>query len=114
MFPDAFLSHLDAPMLSLEYTSNYAYIESISKELNKLITNFKEESSFWSNAENNVDMEKYNTILTNRKAISQNISKEAEKIDYSEMRLFKDNLMEYVKNVNEKLIQLQKQQMKKI
>ncbi len=46
MFPDAFLSHLDAPMLSLEYTSNYAYIESISKELNKLITNFKEESSF--------------------------------------------------------------------
>ncbi|MGO0916605.1 hypothetical protein ACTPEM_26895, partial [Clostridioides difficile] len=42
-----------------------------------LITNFKEESSFWSNAENNVDMEKYNTILTNRKAISQNISKEA-------------------------------------
>lgn len=113
VFPDAFLSHLDAPMLSLEYTSNYAYIESISKELNKLITNFKEESSFWSNAENNVDMEKYNTILTNRKAISQNISKEAEKIDYSEMRLFKDNLIEYVKNVNEKLIQLQKQQMKK-
>lgn len=103
VFPDAFLSHLDAPMLSLEYTSNYAYIESISKELNKLITNFKEESSFWSNAENNVDMEKYNTILTNRKAISQNISKEAEKIDYSEMRLFKDNLMEYVKNVNEKI-----------
>lgn len=46
VFPDAFLSHLDAPMLSLEYTSNYAYIESISKELNKLITNFKEESSF--------------------------------------------------------------------
>ncbi|MDL0295472.1 hypothetical protein, partial [Clostridioides difficile] len=103
VFPDAFLSHLDAPMLSLEYTSNYAYIESISKELNKLITNFKEESSFWSNAENNVDMEKYNTILTNRKAISQNISKEAEKIDYSEMRLFKDNLIEYVKNVNEKI-----------
>ena len=46
VFPDAFLSRLDAPMLSLEYTSNYAYIESISKELNKLITNFKEESSF--------------------------------------------------------------------
>lgn len=80
VFPDAFLSHLDAPMLSLEYTSNYAYIESISKELNKLITNFKEESSFWSNAENNVDMEKYNTILTNRKAISQNISKKLKRL----------------------------------
>ena len=46
---------------------------------------------------------KHKTGEGRNKTTSQNISKEAEKIDYSEMRLFKDNLIEYVKNVNEKI-----------
>lgn len=69
MFLDVFLLYLDVFMLFLEYISNYVYIESIFKELNKLIINFKEELSFWLNVENNVDMEKYNIILINRKVI---------------------------------------------
>jgi len=103
VFPDAFISEMKIPVLSLEYTSKYSYVENISKELNKLIKNFEEESKFWSKNEENRDLKAYNIILTNRKQIISDIQKEADKIDYSKMNAFKDNLIKYTKDVNEKI-----------
>ncbi|HSQ89220.1 hypothetical protein [Romboutsia sp.] len=103
VFPDAFISEMKIPVLSLEYTSKYSYVENISKELNKLIKNFKEESEFWSTKEEKRDLKAYNTILTNRKQIISGIQKEADKIDYSKMNVFKDNLIKYTKDVNDKI-----------
>lgn len=103
VFPDAFISQMEAPVLSLEYTSKYSYIENISDELNNLIKNFEEESKFWSTNKENIDLKEYNTLLTNRKQIISDIQKEADKIDYSKMNVFKDNLIKYTKDVNEKI-----------
>ena len=103
VFPDAFISQMEAPVLSLEYTSKYSYIANISDELNNLIKNFEEESKFWSTNKENIDLKEYNTLLTNRKQIISDIQKEAEKIDYSKMNVFKDNLIKYTKDVNEKI-----------
>ena len=103
VFPDAFISQMEAPVLSLEYTSKYSYIGNISDELNNLIKNFEEESKFWSTNKENIDLKEYNTLLTNRKQIISDIQKEADKIDYSKMNVFKDNLIKYTKDVNEKI-----------
>ena len=103
VFPDAFISQMEAPVLSLEYTSKYSYIANISDELNNLIKNFEEESKFWSTNKENIDLKEYNTLLTNRKQIISDIQKEADKIDYSKMNVFKDNLIKYTKDVNEKI-----------
>ena len=103
VFPDAFISQMEAPVLSLEYTSKYSYIENISNELNNLIKNFEEESKFWSTNKENIDLKEYNNILTTRKQIISDIQKEADKIDYSKMNVFKDNLIKYTKDVNEKI-----------
>lgn len=103
VFPDAFISQMEAPVLSLEYTSKYSNIANISDELNNLIKNFEEESKFWSTNKENIDLKEYNTLLTNRKQIISDIQKEAEKIDYSKMNVFKDNLIKYTKDVNEKI-----------
>lgn len=107
-FPDAFISEMKIPMLSLEYTNKYAYVEEISNELNKLITNFKEESSFWEKNKDEVDKEKYNQILTNRKNIVDSIQGQVEKIDYSGMSVFKDNLGKYMDDVDGKITQSSK------
>jgi len=103
VFPDAFISQMEAPVLSLEYTSKYSYIGNISDELNNLIKNFEKESKFWSTNKENIDLKEYNTLLTNRKQIISDIQKEADKIDYSKMNVFKDNLIKYTKDVNEKI-----------
>lgn len=103
IFPDAFISEMKIPVLALEYTSKYSYIENISKELNKLIKNYEEESKYWSTNKENIDLKAYNIILTNRKQIISNIQKEADKIDYSKMNVFKDNLIKYTKDVNDKI-----------
>lgn len=103
IFPDAFLSELKVPVLAIEYTSKYSYVESITKQLNSLIKNFEKESDFWKSSKENVDIKKYNEILAERKEIVSNIEKEGEKIDYSEMNVFKDNLLSYTKNLNEKM-----------
>lgn len=103
IFPDAFVSEMKVPVLSLEYTSKYSYIENISKDLKTLIKNFDEESRFWATNKEDIDLKAYNNILTNRKQIISNIEKEANKIDYSSMNVFKDNLMKYTKDVNDKI-----------
>lgn len=103
IFPDAFLSELKIPVLAIEYTSKYSYVESITKQLNSLIKNFEQESAFWQSSKENVDIKKYNEILAERKEIVSNIEKEGKKIDYSEMYVFKDNLLSYTKNLNEKM-----------
>lgn len=101
-FPDAFISKMEMPTLSLEYTNKYEYIENISNNLNSLTENFKLESKFWDKKEE-VDLKEYKEILTQRQKIVSDISKEAEKIDYSSMDGFKENLINYTENVSEKI-----------
>ncbi|RDY24052.1 hypothetical protein CHF27_005570 [Romboutsia maritimum] len=103
VFPDSFVAEMKVPTLSLEYTNKYKEIENISKELNKLITSFKEESTFWIKNTKKVDLETYNKILTDRKNIVESLGKFTENINYSEMNYFKENLIKYTKDVNEKI-----------
>lgn len=93
-FSDAFLTKIDVPMLSLEYTDSYSYMEDIAKGLNNLIENYQKEGQYWDNKKN--DLEAYNDILTNRKTILENLKKNAQKIDYSKMDKFKNNLISYI------------------
>lgn len=108
VYPDAFISQVKIPMLSLEYTSKYEYVGNISNQLNKLITNFKEESTFWKKSIDSINKEEYNTILTNRSKIITDIEKEVDKIDYEGMKGFKDNLGSYVNDINDKITQSSK------
>ncbi|WP_042275733.1 hypothetical protein [[Clostridium] dakarense] len=103
VFPDAFLSQMKVPLLSLEYTEKYSYVEDISKQLNNLISSFQEESKFWESNKDKVDLSQYNNILTNRKKIIDNVKKEADKIDYSNMDVFKQNLVKYLNDMEEKI-----------
>lgn len=103
LYPDAFLAEVKIPALSLEYTSKYSYLETISKQLNNLITNFEEESKIWENTSGSIDMEAYNNILSNRKNIVKDIEKEAKQIDYKEAKIFKENLITYVNNIDKNI-----------
>ena len=94
---------MKAPVLSLEYTNKYSYVEGISNKLNELIKNFEDESKFWESNKDNVDIKSYNTILTSRKNILDDIKNEANKIDYSNMGIFKDNLIKYADETNNKI-----------
>lgn len=93
-FSDAFLTKIDVPMLSLEYTSSYSYMKDIAKGLNDLIENYQKEGEYWDNKKN--DLEAYNVILTNRKTILEKLKKDTQKIDYSKMDKFKNNLISYI------------------
>lgn len=108
VYPDAFLAEMKIPMLSLEYTSKYEYVGGISNQLNKLITNFKDESDFWKKNKDNINKQEYNKILTNRSEIIQSIEEEVNKIDYDGMSSFKSNLVKYTNDVNEKITQSSK------
>lgn len=108
VYPDAFVSQMKIPMLSLEYTSKYEYVGNISTQLNKLITNFEEESSFWKKSKEALNKEEYNKILTNRSEIIQAIQVEVDKIDYEGMREFKDNLEKYVNEINDRITESSK------
>ena len=66
-FSDAFLTKIDVPMLSLEYTDSYSYMKDIADGLNDLIKNYQNEGEYWDNNKN--DLEAYNEILTNRNNI---------------------------------------------
>lgn len=103
LYPDAFLAEVKMPMLSLEYTSKYSYLESISEQLTNLIENFKLESNIWSANNNELNMEEYNKILTNRKSIVENIENEANKIDYKGAEVFKENLITYANNIDKNI-----------
>lgn len=101
VFPDAFITEIEVPTISLEYTQKYKYIGEITKDLNSLVGNFKEESQFWTS--NNLDMSKYNMILTKRKGIIQKIDQSASQIDYKGLEKFKNNLVNYSKEVDQKI-----------
>ena len=103
LYPDAFLAEVKMPVLSLEYTSKYSYLEKISEQLESLIDNFELESKLWISSKENINLEEYNTILTNRKDIVENIEKEVEKIDYNGANLFKTNLITYLDNIDKNI-----------
>ena len=103
LYPDAFLAEVKIPALSLEYTSKYSYLEKIAEQLSTLIDNFELESKFWINNKEDINMQEYNTILTNRKGIVENIEKEVKKIDYNEADIFKKNLITYLNNVDKNI-----------
>ena len=103
VFPDAFVSQIKIPVLSLEYTQKYSYVEGISNKLNELIKNFEEESKFWESNKENIDVQLYTNILNSRSNILSDIKNEANKIDYSNMKIFKDNLIKYTDETNNKI-----------
>lgn len=101
-FPDAFVTKLEIPMLSLQYTEKYSYVESICKELNNLIANFEGESKAWDKSENSIDKENYKNIIDNRIAILEKVEKHAKEINYDGMKGFKENLIQYTESIKEK------------
>lgn len=98
-FPDAFLSKIEIPVMSFEYTQKYDYIKEISDEINKLIINFEEESNFWKKNKQTVMFSEYDKIIEDRNSIIENLSKSIEKIDYEALNLFKENLNIYIKSL---------------
>jgi len=95
-FSDSFLTKIEVPMLSLEYTDDYSYMKDIATGLNDLIENYQKEGQYWDKNKN--DLSAYNEILTNRKTILENLKKNTQKIDYSKMDKFKNNLISYIDN----------------
>ena len=93
-FSDAFLTKIEIPMLSLQYTSSYSYMKDIADGLNDLIENYQKESQYWDSSKS--DLQSYNEILTSRKTILQHLKKNTEKINYSKMDKFKNNLISYI------------------
>lgn len=93
-FSDAFLTKIEVPMLSLQYTDGYAYMKDIADGLNNLIANYQKESEYWDQNKN--DLQSYNEILTSRKTILENLKKNTQKINYSKMDKFKNNLISYI------------------
>ena len=82
-FSDAFLTKIEIPMLSLQYTSSYSYMKDIADGLNDLIENYQKESQYWDSSKS--DLQSYNEILTSRKTILENLKKNTEKINYSKI-----------------------------
>lgn len=101
-FPDAFVSKLEVPLVRLDYTDKYEYVEEICNELNNLITNFKEESDFWIKNSENVDIDEYKNIQTKRCDIVENLQKQGKKINYKGMEGFKENLLNYTNTIEER------------
>ena len=93
-FSDAFLTKIEIPMLSLQYTSSYSYMKDIADGLNDLIENYQKESQYWDSSKS--DLQSYNEILTSRKTILENLKKNTENINYSKMDKFKNNLISYI------------------
>ena len=93
-FSDAFLTKIEVPMLSLQYTDGYAYMKDIADGLNNLIENYQKESEYWDQNKN--DLQSYNEILTSRKTILESLKKNTQKINYSKMDKFKNYLISYI------------------
>ena len=93
-FSDAFLTKIEVPMLSLQYTDGYAYMKDIADGLNNLIENYQKESEYWDQNKN--DLQSYNEILTSRKTILESLKKNTQKMNYSKMDKFKNNLISYI------------------
>lgn len=105
-FSDAFLTKINVPMLSLEYTGSYSYMKDISDDLNKLIENYQSEAKYWDSEENN--LENYKKILTSRQTILENLKKNTEKINYAKMDKFKNNLISYIDKCEDNILNASK------
>ncbi|MCC3867648.1 hypothetical protein [Terrisporobacter mayombei] len=101
-FSDSFLTKIEVPMLSLEYTDRYSYMKDIASGLNDLIENYQKEGQYWDGNKN--DLATYNEILTNRKTILENLKKNTQKIDYSKMDKFKNNLISYIDDTQNNIL----------
>ncbi|CEN75805.1 hypothetical protein [Paraclostridium sordellii] len=101
-FSDAFVSKLEVPLLGLQYTDKYSYVEEICNELNNLISNFKEESKIWDKGEKSLNKEEYKNIINARLDIVGNLEKSSKKINYEGMVGFKENIIKYTTSVKEK------------
>lgn len=101
-FSDSFLTKIEVPMLSLEYTDSYSYMKDIANGLNDLIENYQKEGKYWDGNKN--DLAIYNEILTNRKTILENLKKNTQKINYSKMDKFKNNLNSYIDDTQNNIL----------
>lgn len=103
-YPDSFVSTLEAPMVSLKYTNKYNAADTVAKEINELGKNLEEESKLWNkNADlSNIDKDSYVNLISKRKTIIENIQKNAEKLNFSEMQKFKNGLIKYSQDIGEK------------
>ena len=101
-FSDAFLTKIEVPMLSLEYTDSYSYMKNIADDLNDLLANYKEENEYWDEDKNN--LKTYNEILTKRQSLVEDLRKQLEKIDYEKMNVFKKNLQNYLDSVEKNIV----------
>lgn len=96
---DAFVSKLEIPVLSLEYTSEYDYISDISKYMNSLLESYKKESEYLNENPENIDDDSFIKILNDRKNIIDKLEIEVNKIDYEELSSFKENLLSYTSQI---------------
>ena len=99
IFNDAFLTKLEIPVLSLEYTDEYSYIKSISDNLNSLLESYEKESNYINENRDNLDSTKYKAILSEREDIIDKLENEVNKIDYNELEYFKTNLLSYTSQI---------------
>ena len=100
---DAFLTKLEIPVLSLEYTEEYSYIKDIADNLNSLLKNYEEESNYLNKNKDNLDSGEYKKILTKRENILDKLENEVNKINYKELDSFKSNLLSYTSQIRDNI-----------
>ena len=100
---DAFLTKLEIPVLSLEYTEEYSYIKDIADNLNSLLKNYEEESNYLNKNKDNLDSGEYKIILTKRENIIDKLENEVNKINYKELDSFKTNLLSYTSQIRDNI-----------
>ena len=100
---DAFLTKLEIPVLSLEYTEEYSYIKNIADNLNSLLKNYEEESNYLNKNKDNLDSEEYKIILTKRENILDKLENEVNKINYKELDSFKTDLLSYTSQIRDNI-----------
>ncbi|WP_337814312.1 hypothetical protein [Intestinibacter sp.] len=100
---DAFLTKLEIPVLSLEYTEEYSYIKDIADNLNSLLKNYEEESNYLNKNKDNLDSGEYKIILTKRENILDKLENEVNKINYKELDSFKTNLLSYTSQIRDNI-----------
>ena len=100
---DAFLTKLEIPVVSLEYTEEYSYIKDIADNLNSLLKNYEEESNYLNKNKDNLDSGEYKIILTKRENILDKLENEVNKINYKELDSFKTNLLSYTSQIRDNI-----------
>ena len=100
---DAFLTKLEIPVLSLEYTEEYSYIKNIADNLNSLLKNYEEESNYLNKNKDNLDSGEYKKILTKRENILDKLENEVNKINYKELDSFKTDLLSYTSQIRDNI-----------